>query len=76
MKLKIVDLVVLAIAVLGIIGSINWIEIPFWLYLLLIVAYAGLRLSKKESDNVSDFDTNRTTGGELPPDDDEEGGAV
>ncbi len=76
MKFKIVDLVVLAIAVLGIIGSINWIEIPFWLYLLLIVAYAGLRLSKKESDNVSDFDTNRTVGGELPPDDDEEGGAV
>lgn len=77
MKLKLIDLVVATLTLLGILGSINWLEIPFWVYLLLLVAYAGLRLAKKESDNVDDFNpAARDTGGELPPDDDEEGGAV
>jgi hypothetical protein len=45
MKLKLVDAVVLILTVLGILGSINWMEIPFWVYLVLVVAYGGLRIS-------------------------------
>jgi len=74
-ELTLKDLIVGALALLGILGSINWIEIPFWVYLLLIVVYAGLRLAKKEDNTINDINA-KETGGELPPDDDEEGGAV
>ena len=76
MKITLKDLVVGVLALLGIIGSINWIEIPFWIYILLIVAYAGLRLAKKEDNSLDDNVFAREVGGELPEDDDEEGGAV
>lgn len=52
MKLLIKDLVVLTLVLLGILGSINWLEIPFWVYLTLVVAYAGLRLADKDSNEV------------------------
>lgn len=52
MKLAYKDLTVAVLVVLGILGSINWMEIPFWIYLLILIAYAGLRLANKESDEV------------------------
>ena len=52
MKLTYKDLSVAVLVLLGILGSINWLEIPFWIYLLILVSYAGLRLAGKESDEV------------------------
>ena len=52
MKLTFKDLTVGILVVLGILGSINWLEIPYYIYLLLAVAYGGLRLANKENDNV------------------------
>lgn len=68
MKLTYKDLTVVLLVVLGVLGSINWLEIPFWVYLLVLFAYAGLRLAGKESNNVSNY---RSVGGELPPEDEE-----
>lgn len=53
MKIKLKDLTVLALAVLGIVSDINWLDVPFWVYLLLVTAYAGLRLSGKDNTIIS-----------------------
>lgn len=45
MKLKLNDLVVCLLVLLGILGSINWMPIPYYVYVIVLVAYAGLRLS-------------------------------
>lgn len=52
MKLLIKDIAVLALTALGILGSINWLEIPFWVFLVILVAYAGVRLADKDSTEV------------------------
>ena len=52
MKLAYKDLTVAVLVVLGILGSINWLEIPYYIYIFIIIAYSGLRLAGKEGDEV------------------------
>ena len=52
MKLTYKDLAVAVLVLLGVLGSINWLEIPFYIYLFIAIAYAGLRLANKESDEL------------------------
>ena len=52
MKFLLKDLVVTMLAVLGMLGSINWMDIPFWIYLLLLVSYGGLRLANKDNNDI------------------------
>ncbi len=52
MKVTYKDLTVGILGLLGILGSINWLEIPFWVYLLIVVAYSGLRLAGKSNAEV------------------------
>lgn len=52
MKLLIKDIAVLALAVLGIVGTIKGFNIPFYVYLIILVAYAGVRLADKDSTEV------------------------
>lgn len=50
MNFKLKDLVVTILVILGMLGSINWLEIPFWIYILFLISYAGLRLSYHDED--------------------------
>lgn len=68
MKIKAVDLVVVTLIILGL------FSVKAYWFLLIAVAYWGLRLSKKDDTVI--INSNRETGGETPPDDDEEGGAI
>jgi hypothetical protein len=52
MKVTFKDLAVGILGVLGVVSSISWLDIPFWVYLVVIVAYGGLRLADKDSNEI------------------------
>lgn len=52
MKFTFKDLTVGILVILGIAGSINWITIPYYIYIFILIAYAGLRLANKDENEV------------------------
>lgn len=54
-NLRLSDLITIALCVCGMLSDINWINVPFWIYLLLIVVYGGLRLSNTENSEIKDI---------------------
>lgn len=52
MKLQYNDLAIAAVALTGIISSFKDAQLPFYVYVILIVAYAGMRLAKVDMKEV------------------------
>jgi hypothetical protein len=48
MKFNLKDLLLLAAVVLGILSNINWLNVPFWIYIILGLSYFGLRYFDEE----------------------------
>jgi len=47
------DLIVTALVVLGAISDVNWLDVPFWVYIILGVVYVAMRMVKFEIEVVS-----------------------
>lgn len=52
MKITIKDIAVATLMVLGIASDFNWMDVPFWVFIIVGVVYAGLRLAGKTNDPV------------------------
>ena len=48
MRVTIKDLIVVGLALLGGLSDINWLDVPFWAYLILLVVYVALRFMKRD----------------------------
>ena len=55
MKLKMNDLIIAVFIALGVVSDINWLDVPFWVYLLLGAFYLVFRAAKRGEKGITLF---------------------
>lgn len=53
MKLKTNDLIIVVFIALGAVSEINWLDVPFWAYLLSGVVYLLFRTTKQGEKGIT-----------------------